>query len=62
MDVDEEIIAYAVLDILAKPIFGAWLLFTHMSMSETNVEVGGFWATGLGSEGGIRIGDDDEGA
>lgn len=27
--VDGEIIAYAVLDILAKPVFGAWLLFTH---------------------------------
>lgn len=62
MSVDEEIIAYAVLDILAKPIFGAWLLFTHMSMPETNVEIGGFWSQGLGGEGAIRVGDDDEGA
>ena len=31
--VDAEIIAYAVLDILAKPVFGFWLLFTHDSMS-----------------------------
>jgi len=62
MDVDEEIIAYAVLDVLAKPIFGAWLLFTHMSMPETNVEVGGFWSQGLSGEGAIRVGDDDEGA
>lgn len=29
MSVDQEIIAYAVLDILAKPVFGAWLLYTH---------------------------------
>lgn len=59
---DEEIIAYAVLDILAKPVFGAWLLFTHASMPEAQVDVGGFWAHGLGGEGSIRVGDDDEGA
>ena len=47
---------------LAKPIFGAWLLFTHISMPETNVEVGGFWSQGLSGEGAIRVGDDDEGA
>lgn len=62
MDVNEEIIAYAVLDILAKPIFGAWLLFTHQSMAETHVELGGFWANGVSGEGAIRVGDDDEGA
>ena len=31
--VDAEIIAYAVLDVLAKPVFGFWLLFTHDAMS-----------------------------
>ena len=62
MNVDEEIIAYAVLDILAKPIFGAWLLFTHISIPETNVDIGGFWAHGLDQEGAIRVGDDEEGA
>jgi len=62
MNVDEEIIAYAVLDILAKAVFGAWLLFTHMSMPETNIELGGFWSEGLKGEGQIRVGDDDEGA
>ena len=62
MNVDEEIIAYAVLDILAKPIFGAWLLFTHVSIPESSVDLGGFWAHGLGREGAIRVGDDEEGA
>ena len=33
VDVDAEIIAYAVLDVLAKPVFGFWLLFTHDSLS-----------------------------
>jgi len=61
MSVDHEIIAYAVLDILAKPVFGAWLLLAHTRMSESNVEVGGWWTNGLNSEGQIRI-EDDEGA
>lgn len=62
MNVDQEIIAYAVLDILAKPLFGAWLLFTHISMPETTIDIGGFWSNGLIGEGGIRVGDDDDGA
>jgi bacteriorhodopsin len=33
--VDAEIVAYAVLDVLAKPVFGFWLLFTHDSMAST---------------------------
>jgi len=61
LSVNQEIIAYAVLDILAKPVFGAWLLLAHTRLSESNVEVGGWWAHGLNSEGGIRI-EDDEGA
>lgn len=59
--VDEEIIAYAVLDVLAKPVFGFWLLFTHDSMSST-VNVEGFWSHGLSKDGAIRVGEDDEGA
>ena len=62
MNVDQEIIAYAVLDVLAKPVFGAWLLFTHRALPEINIDIGGFWAHGLSSEGAIRVGDDDEGA
>ncbi|KAF2131869.1 family A G protein-coupled receptor-like protein [Dothidotthia symphoricarpi CBS 119687] len=56
--VDGEIIAYAVLDVLAKGVFGAWLLFTHRSMAETDVEVGGFWANGLNREGSLRLDED----
>ncbi|KJX94507.1 unnamed protein product [Zymoseptoria tritici ST99CH_1A5] len=62
LDVDEEIISYAVLDILAKPVFGAWLLFTHSRTPEMHADLGGFWANGLNGEGAIRVGDDDEGA
>jgi len=57
--VDGEIIAYAVLDVLAKGVFGAWLLVTHANMRESDVELSGFWANGLGSEGAVRLGEDD---
>ncbi|KAE8440971.1 hypothetical protein EG329_006160 [Mollisiaceae sp. DMI_Dod_QoI] len=54
--VDAEIIAYAVLDVLAKPVFGLWLLFAH----GRNVQaVEGFWSHGLDSEGVLRVGDED---
>jgi bacteriorhodopsin len=59
-DVDAEIIAYAVLDVLAKPVFGFWLLFTHDSMASTTPSLEGFWSKGFGGEGSIRVGDDDE--
>lgn len=57
--VDTEILIYAVLDILAGPVFGLWLLISHRAMAETNVELGGYWSQGLSSEGRIRIGDED---
>lgn len=62
LSVDGEIIAYAVLDVLAKPIFGAWLLITQSRIPETCIDLGGFWTHGLSSEGRIRVGEDDEGA
>lgn len=58
VSVDGEIMAYAVLDVLAKPIFGIWLLLTHANIPETNVDLGGFWTYGLGREGALRLGDD----
>lgn len=56
--VDSEIIAYAILDILAKPVFAFWLLIAHSKSSALAVE--GFWTHGLDTEGAIRI--DDESA
>ncbi|KAI9047339.1 hypothetical protein LZ554_008786 [Drepanopeziza brunnea f. sp. 'monogermtubi'] len=55
--VDAEIVAYAILDVLAKPVFGFWLLFAH---GKGVSELGGFWAHGLGQEGTLRVGEDDE--
>jgi len=59
LSVDSEIIAYAVLDVLAKPVFGFWLLAVHDRNS--SVSVGGFWTNGLENHGALRL-DDDEGA
>jgi len=60
LSVDGAIIAYAVLDLLAKPIFGIWLLVTYANLPESNIELGGFWTYGVSREGALRIGDDNE--
>lgn len=62
LSVDNEIIAYLVLDILAKVVFGAWLLITLSSTPEAHVELTGFWSSGASPEGRLRIGDDQNGA
>jgi bacteriorhodopsin len=53
--VDVGIIAFAVLDILAVPVFGFWLILTHATRDVAAVD--GFWSHGLTSEGTIRIED-----
>jgi len=54
--VDSEIIGYAILDVLAKPVFGFWLLVAHGRNAES---IEGFWSHGLNSEGAIRVGEDE---
>jgi bacteriorhodopsin len=54
--VDAEIIAYAILDVLAKPVFGFWLLFAHARSAQS---IEGFWSHGLNNEGALRVGDDE---
>jgi len=56
MSVDSEIIAYAVLDVLAKPVFGFWLLFAH---GKSIASIDGFWSHGLNHEGTLRLADDE---
>ncbi|KAH8800504.1 hypothetical protein F5884DRAFT_825109 [Xylogone sp. PMI_703] len=53
--VDIGVIAFAVLDILAVPVFGLWLILKHASRDVAAVD--GFWSRGLASEGAIRIED-----
>jgi len=57
--VDTEIMTYAVLDALAKPVFGVWLLISHRAVAETNVDLDGYWSHGLAADGRIRVGDDE---
>jgi bacteriorhodopsin len=58
-NVDTEIIIYAVLDVLAKPVFGLWLLVSHRAIAESNIDIGGYWSQGPAAEGRIRIGDEE---
>ncbi|KAF2454244.1 hypothetical protein BDY21DRAFT_107772 [Lineolata rhizophorae] len=60
LSVDGEVIAYGVLDVLAKVVFGAVLLGAHMVTPELGVEVGGFWANGLNKEGMVRLPEEQE--
>jgi len=60
LSVDSEIIAYAILDILAKPVFGFWLLITHARSNVARTSVEGWWSHGLSIDGGIRIEDDED--
>lgn len=61
LSVNAEIIAYAIVDLLAQPVLCAWLLTMVTKVSDMSVEVGSFWEHGFGSgEGTIRIRDDDD--
>lgn len=57
--VDTEIIIFGVIDVLAIPVFGLWLLISHRSIAESNIDLGGWWSQGLAAEGRIRIGDEE---
>ncbi|EWC45588.1 hypothetical protein DRE_05446 [Drechslerella stenobrocha 248] len=55
---DGEAIAYAILDILAKPVFGLWLLTSQGKVKEAEVHVDGVWSEGFGHrEGLLRVGN-----
>ncbi|RMZ77108.1 hypothetical protein DV737_g4529, partial [Chaetothyriales sp. CBS 132003] len=60
ISIDNEVIVYAILDLLAKPVFGFWLLLTNDKLSTTTPALNGFWAHGFGSQGTIRVGGDDD--
>ncbi|KAI6092331.1 opsin-1 [Hypoxylon rubiginosum] len=55
--VDAEIIAYAVLDVLAKGVFGFWLLLAHDTMARSSPNIDGFWSHGVSHEGALRVGE-----
>jgi hypothetical protein len=60
--VGTEVVIYAVLDVLTKAVLGLWIITATRQNRDTTPEIGGYWASGAGAEGTIRVGDDDEGA
>jgi len=61
MSPNAEVITYAILDILAKPIFGLWLLIGYQRLAESALHLGGWWSEGFGTrEGTLRVGDDED--
>jgi bacteriorhodopsin len=60
ININGEVIAYAVLDILAKPVFGIWLLTAHDKKARSSPTLEGFWAHGASTEGALRVGDDQD--
>jgi len=59
INLDAEVVAWAVHDILTQGIFGYWLLLTHDNQESTTLYIDGFWASGLTGEGAIRVGDSE---
>ncbi|OTA70242.1 putative opsin-1 [Hypoxylon sp. EC38] len=57
INIDGEIIAYAVLDVLAKGVFGFWFLLAHDRMARTLPSFDGFWSYGVSHDGSIRVGE-----
>jgi len=62
INIDAEVVAWAIQDILSQGIFGFWLLLTLDNSEAIVVYVDGYWAFGLGNEGSIRVSDQHEGA
>ncbi|KAH9203467.1 bacteriorhodopsin [Leptodontidium sp. 2 PMI_412] len=61
ISVDAEVVSYAILDVLAMPVFGFWLLIAHRNIPAANIHLGGAWAEGFGNrEGTLRVGSDDD--
>ncbi|KAL3469354.1 hypothetical protein BJX99DRAFT_241493 [Aspergillus californicus] len=56
-----ETIMYAIHDIVVQGILGYWLVIANDAATGTNLYVDGFWSSGLGNDGSIRI-NDEEGA
>jgi len=62
LTVTGEVVAYAILDVLAKVVFGFWLLWGVAREPWCGVLVGGEWVEGVGyrEEGGLRVGEEEQ--
>lgn len=58
-NIDDTAVAFTVLDVLLKPVFGLGLLLVIQRVPAAAVEFNGYWTTGSSDEGLIRLGADD---
>ncbi|KAJ5389043.1 uncharacterized protein N7496_000111 [Penicillium cataractarum] len=57
--VDVETVLFAIQDIFTQGLLGYWLLLAHDSAQGITLYVDGFWSSGVGNEGAIRITEED---
>ncbi|PTU22099.1 hypothetical protein P175DRAFT_0492702 [Aspergillus ochraceoroseus IBT 24754] len=58
--IDAETIIFAIQDILVQGIIAYWLVIANDASSGTNLFVDGFWSSGIGNEGAIRIEEEED--
>ncbi|RHZ53729.1 opsin family protein [Aspergillus thermomutatus] len=59
MNVDTETVVFAIYDIFTQGLLGYWLIIAHDSAQGISLYVDGFWSSGVGNEGAIRISEED---
>lgn len=59
INVDVETVLFAIQDIFTQGLLGYWLLLAHDSAQGISLNVDGFWSSGVGNEGAIRITEED---
>ncbi|CEJ55022.1 opsin [Penicillium brasilianum] len=59
ISVDVETVLFAIQDIFTQGILGYWLLLSHDNAQGVTLYADGFWSSGVGNEGAIRITDED---
>jgi bacteriorhodopsin len=59
ISVDVETVLLAIQDIFTQGLLGYWLLVQHDSAQGITLYVDGFWSSGVGNEGAIRITEED---
>ncbi|KAJ5175729.1 uncharacterized protein N7482_001606 [Penicillium canariense] len=59
ISVDTETVLLAIQDIFTQGILGYWLVLAHDSSPNITLYMDGFWSSGVGNEGAIRIAEED---
>ncbi|THD00069.1 hypothetical protein EYZ11_000394 [Aspergillus tanneri] len=59
INVDSEVVLFAIYDLFLQGIIGYWLILAHDSSPGITLCVDGFWTNGIVNEGAIRVGEED---